>query len=210
LTAPGRMFIPGDISSAAFFIIAAILIPNSRLVIRNVGLNPTRTSLLRLLKRMGADIRILKKGACLYAFEPYADIEVRARPLKAITLHEKDIAYCIDELPILCVAACFAKGTTRIYGAAELRVKETDRIHSMVANLKRMGACIRNVNNDVIIKGTGRLRSARVSSFGDHRTAMSMTIAGLLAEGQTEIRNTRCVNKSFPGFQRVLKAICVP
>ena len=207
LSSPGTLTIPGDISSAAFFIVAATLIPGSVLRINNVGLNPTRTALLRLLRRMGADIRNARGDNRPRAYEPCADIVVRARPLRAITVDEDETAYAIDELPILCVAACFAKGTTRICGAHELRVKETDRIHSMFTNLKKMGAHIRNVDNDLIIKGTGRLHSAAVDSFGDHRTAMSMAVAGLLCEGVTTVKNTECIHKSFPMFNEILRSI---
>ena len=207
LISPKKMFVPGDISSVAYFIVAATLLSGSRLKVKKVGLNPTRVYLLKILKRMGAKIEILKKGANLKAFEPYADIQVRAAGLKSTTIKENEAAYCIDELPILCVAACFAKGQTKIIGAGELRVKETDRIYSMVTNLRKMGADIKNVGNDLIINGTGRLRGAQVESFGDHRTAMSMIIAGLMACGQTTVKNTSCINKSFPEFMKILKNI---
>ncbi|MBU4477947.1 MAG: 3-phosphoshikimate 1-carboxyvinyltransferase [Candidatus Omnitrophica bacterium] len=207
LCAPRRLFIPGDMSSCAFFIIAAALAPKSRLRIKNAGLNPTRIALLSILKRMGVEVNVIKNKNSLESFEPYADISVKSSRLKAVTLTENDVAYCIDELPILCVAACFAEGTTRILGAAELRVKETDRIHAMVTNLKKAGADIRNVRNDLIIKGTGALHGTTVDSFGDHRTAMSMAVAGLMAEGEMVIRNTECVNKSFPEFMNIMRSI---
>ncbi len=207
LLSPKTMFVPGDISSVAFFIVAATLMRGSRLKVKQVGLNPTRIYLLKILKRMGAKIKILKKGANLKAFEPYADIQVLGSGLKSTIIKENEVAYCIDELPILCVAACFAKGQTKINGAGELRVKETDRIYSMVTNLRKMGADIKNVGNDLIINGTGRLYGAVVESFGDHRTAMSMIIAGLMACGQTTVKNTSCINKSFPDFMKILKNI---
>jgi len=207
LCAPRRLFIPGDISSCAFFIVAAAIVPNSRLRIKNAGLNPTRIALLSILQRMGVEVSVIKNKNSLESFEPYADISVKSSRLKAVTLTENDVAYCIDELPILCVAACFAEGTTRIPGAAELRVKETDRIHSMVTNLQKAGADIRNVRNDLIIKGTGALHGTRVDSFGDHRTAMSMAVAGLMAEGEMFIRNSECVNKSFPEFMNIMRSI---
>ncbi len=207
LISPKKIFVPGDISSAAFFIVAATLLSGSRLRIKQVGLNPTRIYFLKILKRMGAQIKILKKGANLKSFEPYADISVRGAKLTATVIKENEAAYCIDELPILCVAACFAKGQTKINGAGELRIKETDRIYSMVTNLKRMGADIKNVGNDLIINGVGRLHGAEVESFGDHRTAMSMIIAGLMASGLTTVKNTSCINKSFPEFMKILKNI---
>jgi len=130
---------------------------------------------------------------------------VNSSNLSATTITKEEVAYCIDELPILAVAACFAKGTTKIYHAAELRIKETDRIYSMVTNLKKMGASIRSVGNDLIIKGTGKLKGTTLSSFGDHRTAMSMAIAGLAAAGHTVVKNTQCINKSYPDFGKILK-----
>jgi 3-phosphoshikimate 1-carboxyvinyltransferase len=207
LRAPGTMVIPGDISSCAFFIVAALLVPGSRLRIRKVGLNPTRTAVLSLLQRMGAHITIIQGGSHCRAYEPYADILVQSSPLEAITLSEKEVAYAIDELPILCVAACFARGTTRMIGAQELRIKETDRIYSMVHNLRKMGAQIKNVGNDLIIEGTGVLRPAALQSYGDHRTAMSLAVAGLLCEGKSIIKNTRCIHKSFPDFIKILRSI---
>ncbi len=205
LTSPGRIFIPGDISSCLFFIVAATIIPGSSIVIRNVGLNPTRSYILSVLKRMGANIRILNKERRLNAFEPSGDLLIRARALRAVTLNKKEVAFCIDELPIICVAACFAKGTTRITGAGELRVKETDRIFSIFTNLRKMGAKIRNVGNDLIITGDKKLQAARLDSFNDHRTLMSMAVAGLLAEGTTVIKNPECINKSFPNFMSILE-----
>ncbi|MBI4845240.1 MAG: 3-phosphoshikimate 1-carboxyvinyltransferase [Candidatus Omnitrophica bacterium] len=207
LKSPGSLYIPGDISSCAFFIMAALLLKGSHLLIKNVGINPTRTGLLKILKRMGADIVVKRNKRALNAFEPYADILVRSSVLKATVLDPEDVAYCIDELPIICVGACFAKGTTKIIGAAELRVKETDRIYSMVTNLKKMGAKIKSAGNDLIIQGTGKLKAAKVKSFGDHRTAMCLAVAGLLTEGQTTVENTDCVNKSFPDFERILENI---
>lgn len=207
LVAPKKIFVPGDISSAAFFIVAATLLNGSRLKIKKVGLNPTRIYFLKILKRMGADFEVLEKCSNLKAFEPYADIQVLGAQLKSTIIKEDEAAYCIDELPIICVAACFAKGQTKIIGAGELRVKETDRIYSMVTNLRKMGADIKNFGNDLIINGSGALYGAEVESFGDHRTAMSMVIAGLMACGQTTVKNTSCINKSFPEFMKILKNI---
>lgn len=207
LISPGNIYIPGDISSCAFFIVGATIIPGSKIIIRGVGLNPTRSYFFTILKRMGADVCILKKKNLHNNSEPCADIKVCSSHLSATVLTEEEVAYCIDELPILAVAACFAKGITRISHAAELRIKETDRIYSMVTNLKKMGASIHNEGNDLIIKGTGRLKGATLSSFGDHRTAMSMAIAGLAAIGDTTIKNTQCINKSYPDFSKILKNI---
>ncbi|MFH2138849.1 MAG: 3-phosphoshikimate 1-carboxyvinyltransferase [Candidatus Omnitrophota bacterium] len=207
LLAPGKITLPGDISSAAFFIVGATIIKGSNITIRNVGLNPTRSYLIPLLKKMGADIRILKKNNRLKSWEPAADLMIKSSSLKGINISEKEAAYCIDELPILCVAACFAKGKTYIRGAGELRVKETDRIYSMVTNLQKMGADIVNKKNDLIISGPAQLKGAVVNSFKDHRSAMCMAIAGLLSQGQTTIKDTECIHKSFPEFMKVLKSL---
>jgi len=207
LVAPRSFMVPGDISSAAFFIVAACIIPGSKLTVRNVGLNPTRIALIKLLKRMGAKIKVSDKSKHMKAFEPYADLIVEYSKLKAITIKETDVAFAIDEIPILCVAATQAKGVTRIINGSELRIKETDRIHSMVTNLKKMGADIKTLGDDLIIKGPTQLHGVQVDSFGDHRTAMCMAIAGLTGEGMTYIKNTRCIDKSFPDFMKILKNI---
>ncbi|MBU1087001.1 MAG: 3-phosphoshikimate 1-carboxyvinyltransferase [Candidatus Omnitrophica bacterium] len=207
LVSPGKVFIPGDISSAAFFIVAASLISGSKIMIKQVGLNPSRIGFLEIMRRMRADIKILEKGAKLNLSEPYADIQVKASKLKAVTISPKEVAYCIDELPIICVAACFAQGITKIAGASELRVKEADRIYSMVTNLRKMGADIKNIKDDLIINGNNKLSGAVLDSYGDHRTVMCMVVAGLLAEGVTVINNSECIDKSFPSFMKTLKSI---
>ncbi|MBU1043798.1 MAG: 3-phosphoshikimate 1-carboxyvinyltransferase [Candidatus Omnitrophica bacterium] len=207
LISPGKIFIPGDISSAAFFIVAAALIKGSKITIKQVGLNPSRVGFLDIMRRMQADVKILKKGAKLNLSEPYADIQISASKLKAVTIGPKEVAYCIDELPIICVAACFAQGTTKIVGASELRVKETDRIYSMVTNLKKMGANIKSIKDDLIIIGNSKLSGAVLDSYGDHRTVMCMAVAGLLADGITVINNSECIDKSFPEFMKILKSI---
>jgi 3-phosphoshikimate 1-carboxyvinyltransferase len=207
LKTPKKIFVPGDISSAAFFIVAASLIKGSNIIIEKVGMNPTRTGFLDIMKKMNAKIKIIKKKSRLGNYEPYADLQVSASDLKAVTITPKQVAYCIDELPIICVAACFAKGTTRIKNAGELRVKETDRIYSMVTNLRKMGARISNLKDDLAITGTGDLTGSLVDSYGDHRTVMCMAVAGALASGRTVIKNTECINKSFPDFMKILKSI---
>ncbi|MCK5344893.1 MAG: 3-phosphoshikimate 1-carboxyvinyltransferase [Candidatus Heimdallarchaeota archaeon] len=206
LKSPREIIIPGDISSAAFFIVGATIIPNSKIIIRNVGLNPTRSYIIKILERMGASIKIVKKNN-RYDWEPAGDIQVESRNLKGVTIKAEEAAYAIDELPILCVAAAVAKGTTRIRGASELRIKETDRIYSMVTNLKKMGVDICNDKNDLIIQGPCCLKGARVKSYNDHRTAMCMVIAGGIAVGRTTVTNTACIDKSFPDFMEVLKKL---
>lgn len=212
LYSPGKIKIPGDISGAAFFLVAAALLPESHLVIKSVGLNPTRTGIIDVLKRMGADIKVEGRRSEAEGYEPTGDIIVRGGRLKGITIEKSEIPRLIDELPILMVAASLSKGKTLIKGAGELRVKETDRINSMSTNLKRMGADIKvksseNKEDVIIIRGKEKLRGARVNSFGDHRTAMSMVIAAFFVEGRTIVEDVGCINKSFPEFMEVLKGI---
>jgi 3-phosphoshikimate 1-carboxyvinyltransferase len=197
--------IPGDISSAAFLMVASCIIKNSSITIKDVGLNPTRTGIIDILESMGAriDIRIHSS----HSFEPRGDVTIRTSKLKGVTISKDMIPRAIDELPVCMVAACFAGGCTRIIGAKELRVKETDRINSMVTNLKQMGARIEATGDDIVIEGTGRLNGTRLKSFGDHRTAMSAAVAGLAAEGQTVVQDTDCVNTSFPGFMDTFSTI---
>jgi 3-phosphoshikimate 1-carboxyvinyltransferase len=214
LKSPGTIVIPGDVSSASFFLVAAALLPGSRLVIRTVSLNPTRTGILDVLRRMGCRIKVTKKSAGLGGQgEPFGDIAVQAGALKAVTIPRSRIPFLIDELPIIMVAACFASGKTTLKGVEELRVKETDRIRSMTDNLSRMGGRIevvrRNGSEDIIIHGSGRLSGAAVKSYGDHRTAMAMVVAGLAASGRTAIDDIGCISKSFPDFLQVLKSVIV-
>jgi 3-phosphoshikimate 1-carboxyvinyltransferase len=197
--------VPGDISSAAFFLAAAALKKGACLTLVSVGLNPTRTAILDILRRMGAKIEIVnKKTRC---FEPGGDVVIRGGDLKGIEIRGDIIPKIIDEIPIIMVVSALAKGETVIEGAGELRVKETDRISSMVSNLKMLGANIKERKDGVLIHGLRHLTGGRVKSFGDHRTAMSMVIAGLNAQGSTIIENTDCINTSFPGFMDVLKGV---
>ena len=212
LVSPGKIIIPGDISSASFFIALASLLPNAKLRIRKVSLNPSRYGIIRVLKRMGADIKVSKcQGVKVSRFEPMGDIIVRSSSLRGTTVRKEEIPSLIDELPILMVAASLAKGRTVFEGVGELRVKETDRIRSMSENLKKMGAIIQ-INRtakaeNIIIKGVKLLKGAKVKSFGDHRTAMSMVVAGLKAQGKTLIDDISCINKSFPDFLALLKPL---
>ncbi len=206
LRPPGTIRIPGDISSAAFFIVAGLILPNSEITVKNVGLNPTRTGILGILKKMGANLTILTR-LDLSDYEPVGDIVVRSSRLKGVRISPKDVVQAIDEIPILMVAACFAKGRTIIEGIGELHVKETDRVHSMVTNLRKMGAEIEVKSEKLKVKGGRLLHGAKVSSFGDHRTAMSMLIAGLAAKGKIELDDTSCINKSFPNFIELTKKL---
>ena len=208
LKSPGTIEIPGDISSAAFFIVAGCILPGIKIVLKNVGLNPTRTGILDILKKMGANIvRARPRSGRVENYEPAGDIIVKSSKLKGITISPKDVIRAIDEIPVIMVAACFAKGKTVIKGIKELRVKETDRVNSMVTNLRKLGADIKVSGETIIIKGSGLLHGARVSSFGDHRTAMSMMVAGLATKGKVMVTGLDCINKSFPGFLRILRKV---
>ena len=200
-----EMEVPGDFSSAAFFLVAAAIVPGSHITIRRVGLNPTRTGLLDLLKRMGARVQVIPRPGA--AWEPVGDVKVEAAPLKAVTVEPSLIPGIIDELPILMVAASQAEGVSRMEGVGELRVKETDRIRSMVTGLSAMGADIRSEGDTVIVEGPRRLKGAVVDSFADHRTAMALAVAALAAEGTTTVQQSEWVSISFPDFERTLKAI---
>ncbi len=196
--------VPGDISSAAFWLVAAAAIPGSRLLIKDVGLNPTRTAVLTILSRMGArmiDTVHHSDG------EPIGNVEIHGAELQGTTILESEVPNLIDEIPVIAVAAALAKGRTVIRNAAELRVKETDRISTVVDNLRAMGAQVQEFEDGMEIDGGHPLHGAEIDSFGDHRIAMAFAIAGLFAKGETTIRNTDCVNTSYPGFAHHLSAI---
>lgn len=200
-----KIKVPGDISSAAYFIVAGLLVPNSEIVIKNVGINPTRDGILRVCRQMGADIRlenVIDKGG-----EPVADLVVRHSDLTATEISGPIIPTLIDEIPIIAVLACFAKGQTVIKDAAELKVKESNRIDVMVNSLSRMGADIVATEDGMIINGGKPLHGAIIDSKYDHRIAMSFTIASLLAEGTTEILGSEVVNISYPNFYSDLNSL---
>lgn len=190
--------VPGDISSAAFFVAAAAICPGSEVRVNATGINPTRTGALRVLQEMGALIALENRTTS--AGEPTADIIVRASSLEGVVIDGAIIPSLIDELPLLAVAATQARGTTVVRGAAELRHKESDRIRCMVDNLKRFGAAVEELEDGFIINGPCALRGASVPSFGDHRIAMAMAVAGLIAEGATTIENAEAVDISYPDF----------
>jgi len=194
--------VPGDLSSAAFFLVGAAAGGGGELCIRGVGVNPTRTGLLDVLERMGADVR--RERLRLAAGEPVADLVVRGRRLRGVRVGAELIPRLIDEVPVLAVAAALADGETVISGAAELRVKEVDRLSAVAEELSRMGVALSATQDGLRIQGDAKLRGAVVSSRGDHRMAMSLAVAALFAEGETVIRNVACVNTSFPGFARLL------
>lgn len=196
----GDLAIPGDLSSAAFFIVGASIIPGSDVTIVNVGVNPTRTGVLDVLTEMGANIRV--QNIREQAGEPVADLRIRASRLHGVRIGRDRIPQTIDEFPILCVAAAMAEGETFITGAEELRVKESDRIATMATELRKMGVSIEETPDGLTIQGAaGRaLRGASCTSYGDHRVAMSLAIAGLVADAPVHIENTDCMETSFPGF----------
>ncbi len=207
---PGvHIAIPGDFSAAAFFIVGATIVPGSDVTLRQVGLNPTRTGLMDVMRMMGADIEVLNQRE--EAGEPVGDLRVRSASLKGVTIGSELIPQTIDEFPVLCVAAAVADGETVISGAEELRVKESDRIATMSGELRAMGALVEERRDGMIIQGlgqgggNGRLKATSAAqSHGDHRVAMSLAIGGLTAEQSMTIADTGCVDTSFPNFEEAL------
>jgi 3-phosphoshikimate 1-carboxyvinyltransferase len=197
--------VPGDFSSAAFFIVAALICPNSDVEIKNVGLNPTRTGLIDVLAKMGGRIDIRNQRT--QSGEPVGDLVVRSSPLSGLTVEGDIIPRMIDELPILCVAAAVADGETAIRDARELRFKETDRIKTISRGLRLMGVRVKELPDGMKITGGRPLSGAVCKSSGDHRIAMAMTIAGLVAKGRTVVADTACIVTSFPGFEKTIRGI---
>jgi len=197
--------VPNDISSAAFFIVGAIHSEDSFLTVKNVGLNPTRTGFLEVLKKMKAkiEVRLVDSGS----YETVGDIKCFTSFLQGTTISGRMIPRLIDEIPILMVAAAMAQGETIIKDAKELRVKETDRIKAMCDNLKALGVQVTEKEDGCIIHGRSFIQGGKVKSYGDHRTAMSMAIAGLLSQDGVEIEDIDCVSTSYPGFFEDLEAI---
>jgi 3-phosphoshikimate 1-carboxyvinyltransferase len=200
--------IPGDLSSAAFWLTAAAAQPGGHLLVRNIGLNDTRTAILGVLVRMGAQVREAIED--VDQIEPRGIVEVTGAPLKGTVIQGKEIPQLIDELPILAVAGALATGTTIIRHAAELRVKETDRIAAIAHNLRIMGAQVVEMNDGLEIHGPAPLRGARVASFGDHRIAMAFAVAGLFAEGETIVQDAECIRESYPSFEAALEEFVSP
>ncbi len=203
LRAHGPLDIPADISSAAFFLVAASIVPGSDVTIMNVGVNPTRTGIIDVLTDMGADIALTNSRE--QAGEPVADIRVRHCKLRAVEIAGTVIPRAIDEIPVLSVAASYARGVTVIRDASELRVKESDRIAATAAELRRMGVAVTEFPDGMEITGTDKLTGAVCESHGDHRIAMAMAIAGLAASGETVVRDAGWIDTSFPGFERLLR-----
>jgi 3-phosphoshikimate 1-carboxyvinyltransferase len=200
--------IPGDISSAAFWLVAAAAQRRGHLLIRDVGLNDTRTALLAVLLRMGAQVREAVED--VEQVEPRGIVEVTGFPLRGTVIQGKEVPHLIDELPILSVAGALANGKTTIRQAEELRVKETDRIAAIAHNLRTMGVQVSELNDGLEIHGPAPLHGARVPSFGDHRIAMAFAIAGLFADGETVVQDAECIRESYPGFEAVLEEFSNP
>jgi 3-phosphoshikimate 1-carboxyvinyltransferase len=200
--------IPGDLSSAAFWLVAAAAQPGGHLLVRDIGLNDTRTALLGVLVRMGAQVREAVED--VEQLEPRGIVEVTGAPLKGTVIQGREVPQLIDELPILAVAGALASGTTIIRHAQELRVKETDRIAAIAHNLRIMGAQVIEMNDGLEIHGPAPLRGARVASFGDHRIAMAFAVAGLFAEGETVVQDVECIAESYPGFETALEEFVNP
>jgi 3-phosphoshikimate 1-carboxyvinyltransferase len=202
----GRLVrVPGDISSAAFFLVAASIVPGSDLVIRNVGVNPTRTGVLEVLEQMGARLDYLNRRE--ESGEPVADLRIRAAALKGVEIGGAIIPRLIDELPVLAVAAACAAGTTTVRDAGELRVKESDRISAMTSQLAALGINITAREDGFVVQGGRRLKGGRVQSFGDHRVAMSLCVAALAAASPVVLDDPECMAVSYPTFLDTLKAL---
>ena len=199
------MLIPGDISSATFFLVAGLITPGAELLIRNVGLNPSRSGAIEILRAMGGKLELLDERE--QSGEPVADIVVRHSRLRGIEIGGEVVPRAIDEFPVLSVAAALAEGTTTIRDAEELRVKETDRIAAMASELSKLGAAVEPTADGMIIHGRERLQGGVVTSHGDHRIAMSCAIASLVASGPVTIGDTACTETSFPGFWELLESV---
>ena len=200
--------VPGDLSAAAFFIVGASIIPGSHIIIEHVGLNPARTGILEILRKMGANIDI--RHAREEGGEPVGDIVVKSAPLRGITIEPSQVPQTIDEFPIFCVAASVAEGPTRVSGAEELRVKETDRIAAMAAELRKLNVSIEETPDGFILPGGAQIHGGHCTSYGDHRVAMAVAIAALLGTGPTTIDDTECIDTSFPGFADKLLELLTP
>ena len=200
-----KIEVPGDISSAAYFIAAGLIIPNSEILVKNVGINPTRDGILRVAIEMGGGITILNEK--ISGGEPTCDLLVRSSSLKGVTVGGEIIPTLIDEIPMIAVMACFAEGTTIIKDAQELKVKESNRIDTVVTNLKAMGAHIEATDDGMIIEGGYPLHGAVIDSHLDHRIAMSFAIGALGADGETTIEGADCVKISYPKFYETLESL---
>ena len=199
------IIVPSDISSAAFFIVAGLVTPNSELLIRNVGINPTRSGIIKVVQDMNGNIELLNQR--LSGGEPVADILVKSSNLIATTIEGDIIPTLIDEIPALCILASLAKGTTIIKDAAELKVKESDRITAMCENLTNLGIKATPTEDGMIIEGSDHICGGKIKSYGDHRIAMSFAIASLISDSEITIDDFDCINISYPKFLETLKSV---
>lgn len=202
-----QICVPGDISSAAYFIAASLLVPGSELLVKNVGTNFTRAGFLKVCKAMGADIETVSQT--IEGGESRADLLVRYSHLKGTVIEGDIIPTLIDEIPMIAIMAAFADGQTVIRDAAELKVKETNRIDTVTAGLKAMGAVITPTDDGMIIEGTGHLNGASIQSYLDHRIAMAFSVAGLASDGETQIVDSQCVDVSYPEFYATLNSVSI-
>lgn len=201
----GEIVVPGDISSAAFFLVAGLIVPGSELLITGVGVNPTRTGIIDILQAMGGDIQLTNQREL--SGEPVADLLVRSSRLQGTVIDGELVTRAIDELPIACIAAAMAEGTTVIRDAKELRVKETDRIRAMAVNLAAAGIAVVEAEDGMFVTGRETFDACTVQSFGDHRIAMSFIVAGLRSRGGISVEDVSCINTSFPVFFELLAQV---
>jgi 3-phosphoshikimate 1-carboxyvinyltransferase len=203
-----RLTVPGDLSSAAFLIAAGVLVPGSRLVLEGVGVNWTRAGFMRILQRMGAIVvgEIEPEGS-FGAAEPVVDLDVTSAPIEGTTVERDEVPLAIDELPLVALLGCFAEGETVVRGAGELRVKESDRIATVVEGLSGLGADIEALADGFVVRGTGRLRGGRLEAFGDHRLALLGAVAGLASEQGVEVVGMEAAAVSYPGFEHDIAAL---
>ncbi|MGB9681790.1 MAG: 3-phosphoshikimate 1-carboxyvinyltransferase [bacterium] len=200
-----KVYVPGDFSSASFFIVGGLIVPNSRIVIKNVGLNPGRIGLLNVIGRMGGRVRVEINGESLG--EPFGDIYVESSNLSGTSISKEEVPLLIDELPLVAVLGAYANGETSVIGAEELRIKESDRIKAIVTEFRKLGVDIKELPDGFIVYGPNILEGATVESYNDHRIAMALAIAGLGARSNVKIRDYECVEISFPGFWSLLSQL---
>jgi 3-phosphoshikimate 1-carboxyvinyltransferase len=202
---PIDLDIPGDISSAAYWLVAATIHPDAQVKVKNTGVNPTRTGVIEVLLRMGARLRIENQRRV--GNEPVADLLIESSELTAVEIGGDLIPRLIDEIPVIAVAACAARGTTIIKDATELRVKETDRIRNLASELSKLGAEVEEIPDGMVVHGRTRLHGATCTSHNDHRLAMALAVAGLIAEGQTVIEHAEVAGISYPAFWQDMASI---
>lgn len=200
--------VPGDLSSAAFLLVAAAILPGSEVTVDGVGLNPTRTGILDVLRRYGADVTVSDLDEV--CGEPRGTVTVRAGDRRPVSVRGEDIVRAVDELPLIAVLGAFAEGETVIAEAEELRVKESDRVASMAAGLRALGASVEALPDGLVVRGSGGLAGGEASSFGDHRIAMALAVGALAAQGPTQIEGWESVGVSYPGFLNAVDSMAVP